>query len=153
MSCTVWAIMSTNTFNLKWRDNAALRLSNMKGWTLLMLHWRSFLGWGNNKQTSNAQSCYATNHKLVIDIQYWVSNYYRLHSDALWPLNFWSTSMHIMWQRDGVSLSHSCALGRQLMACTSCHQFLINIARLPHHSSSNYFSLISMTYHQQFQLS
>jgi len=96
---------------------------------------------------------YAMNCILIIDIQHWVSEYHNLHPGALLHLNFWSTSIHIFWVRNDMALSHSCAFGRQYTACRSFPQFLVNIAGLPHLSSSSIFSLISMMYHNQFQLS
>jgi len=79
--------------------------------------------------------------------------YYRLHPVVLLPLNFWSTAIYVIWERNDVALSHSCAFSRQLTACRSFRYFLANIARLPHHCLSSFFSSISMTYHKQFQIS
>jgi len=106
-------------------------------------------GWANNKQPSYSQSLYATNCIHVVHIQYCISNYFCLHPEAFWPLDFWSISMHVMSVRDDVALLHSCAFGQQLMACRSFYQFLINIAQLSHLSSSSSFSSICMTYHKQ----
>ena len=149
VSIAFLAITPTNTFTLEWSDNAALWWSNVKGWKSLTLYWRLFLEWGNDKQPLYTQSLYATNRILIIDIRYCVSNYVRLDPEAFWPLDFWSISLHVMWLRDDVALSHSCTFSRQLMACRSFHQLLINIARLPHLSSSSSFSSISVMYHKQ----
>jgi len=121
VSCAVWAITPTNTFTLERRDNAALRLSNVKDWTSLTHHCRLFLEWGYDKLPSYTQSLYATNGILIIDIQYGISDYYCLHSEVLWPHDFWSTSMHIIEVRDDVALSHSWAFGWQLTAYWSFH--------------------------------
>jgi len=107
----------------------------------------------SSKQPLYTQYFYATNHILIIDLQYCVCMYYHLHPGGLLPLNFWSTTIYTIWVRNGVAQSHSRDFGRQLMACRSFHYFLVNIARLPHHSSSSFFSSISMTYHKQFQIS
>jgi len=93
------------------------------------------------------------NHILIIDIQNCVCMYYRLHPAVLLPLNFWSTAIYAIWVGDDVALSFSHTFGRQLTVCRSVHSFLVNIARLPHHSLSSSFFSISMTYHKQFQLS
>jgi len=166
---------------------------------LLMLRWRSFLGWGNEYvachysykadhyihigriwqcspliakcvgrkivdapltltlkpsiQSSYSQYMYATNCTVIIPNQYSVSMYCQWHLEALWPLHFWSTTIHVIWVMDDVALSNSRALGWQLMACWSFHLFLINIAQLPQLSSSSSVFSISMTYHKQFETS
>jgi len=66
---------------------------------------------------------------------------------------FLSTSVHAIWLREDMALSHSCAPGLQLMACSLFHKFLVNIARLRHHSSSSSFSSISMTHYKEFEIS
>jgi len=106
-----------------------------------------------SKQPLYTQWLYATNHILIIDLQYCICMYYRLHPGVLLPLNFWSTGSYTISVRNDLALSHSRAIGRQLTACRSFHQFLVNIARLPHHSLSSSFTSISMTYHKQFQIS
>ena len=106
-------------------------------------------GWGHNKQPSYTESSYATNCIQVIDIQCCVSNYLCLHPEALGPLDLWPISLQVMCVTDDVALLRSCAFGWQLMPCRSFHQFLIHIARLPHRSSSSYFSSSSITYHNQ----
>jgi len=118
---------------------------------LKIIHARLTLifGWGNNTHPLYTQLLYVTNHIHNIDIRYWVSKYFRLHTEALWPLNFWSISINVMWVGDDVALSRSCAFGRQLTACRSFHQLFSNIAWLPHVSSSRSFSSICMTYIKQ----
>jgi len=106
-----------------------------------------------SKQPVYTQSLYATNHIQIIDIQYCVCKYYRLHPGVLLPLYFKWTAFHTVWVRYDVALSHSSAFGWQFAACRSFHQFLVNIARLPHLALSSFFSSISMTYHKQYQIS
>lgn len=96
---------------------------------------------------------YSTNCILIIDIQYWVSMYYCLHSRVLLPLKFWSTTIHSIWVRVDAALSNACASGRQFALCTSFHLFFVNIVRHPHLSLSSAFSLISIMYHMQFEIS
>jgi len=121
VSCAIGTITLTNSFTLEWRDNAVLWLLNLKDWKSLTLHWHWFIRLGNDKQSSYTRSLYATNRIVVIDVQYCVSNYCCLHPEALWPLDFWSPSIHVMWVSDDVAQSHSCAFGRQLTACRSYH--------------------------------
>ena len=123
----------------------------------LTLHWRSIeapltiiFGWGNDQQPAYTQLSFGTNRKHVIDFWYFVSNYFHIHREALWLLDYWSICMQIMWVTDDVALSCFCHFGRQLAVCRSFHQLLINIARLPHLSSSSSSSSISMTYQMQF---
>jgi len=105
-----------------------------------------------SKQRSYTQLLYATNRILIIDIHHWVSEYYHLHPGALLPPNVWSTSSQVIWARNDVALSHTCAFGWQFTPCRSFHWFFVNIARLPHPSSSSSLSMISMLYYKQFQL-
>jgi len=79
--------------------------------------------------------------------------YYRMHPEALWPLNFWSTTIHMVWVMYDLALYHSHAFNRQFTACRLSHQFVINTAQLAHLSSSSSFSSISMTYHRHFSQS
>ena len=107
----------------------------------------------SSTQPSYSQKLCATNRIWIFNIQHCVSEYYHLYQGALLPLNFWSTSIHVIWAGNDVALSHSCACGRQFTACRSFHMFLLNIARFRHLSSSSSFSSNSMTYHKRFQLS
>jgi hypothetical protein len=105
-----------------------------------------------SKQCLYNKQSYATNHILIIDIHYCVCMYYRLYPGVLLPLNFWSTAIYATWVRNDVALSHSCSFALQLTACRSYPQFLVNIARLSHHSLSSTFSSTSMMNHKRFQI-
>jgi len=74
-----------------------------------------------SKQPSYTEYLDPMNSILIIDIQFCVSKYYHLHPGTLWPLNFWLTTFHIIWVRDNMALSQSCAFGRQFNACRSFH--------------------------------
>jgi hypothetical protein len=74
-----------------------------------------------SKQPLFTQSLYSTNYMNIIDIQYCVCMYYRLHAGGLLPLSFWLTIIHAIWVRDDVALSHSRAFRRQFMACRLFH--------------------------------
>jgi len=74
-----------------------------------------------SKQPSYTQYLYAKNGILIIDIQYWICKYYHFHPGASLTLNFWSTSIHIIWARSNVALSYSCTFGRQFTTCRSFH--------------------------------
>ena len=93
------------------------------------------------------------NHMHIFDIHDGVCMYYRLHPAVLLPLNFWSTAIYALWGGKNFAQSHSRTFGWQFVACKSFHQFCVMIAQLPHHFLSSSFSLISMTYHKQFQIS
>ena len=67
-----------------------------------------------SKKPSYTQSLFATNHTLIVDIHYHVSKYYHFHPEALWPLNFWSTSIHVIWVRDEVAYHIPALLARNL---------------------------------------
>ena len=54
-----------------------------------------------------------------MDNQYSVSMYNYLHSEASWPHNVWSATIHSIRVIDDIALSHSCAFGRQFTACRS----------------------------------
>jgi len=79
--------------------------------------------------------------------------YYRLHLAALRPLNFWSTTIYVVWVRDEVAQSHSCEFGWQFTACRSFHYVVIHVAWLHHLFSSSSSSSIVMTYHEEFYIS
>jgi hypothetical protein len=98
------------------------------------------------RQPLYTQWLYATNHILIIAIQYWVCMYYRFHPVVLLPLNFWSSAIYAIWVRNNVALAQSRAFGRHLTACRWFHQFLGNTAQLRHHSVSSSFSSICITY-------
>jgi len=89
-------------------------------------------------------------HKADIDSQYIVSMKNHLHPNTLRALNFWSTTMHVIWAMNDVALSCSSTFGRQSMAYRSIHQCSIYIGRHPHRFSSSSFPSICMTYHKQF---
>jgi len=73
------------------------------------------------KQHLYTQYLWGTNHMDIIGIHYCVCMYYRLHAGVLLPFNFWSTTIHTTWVRDGVARSHSRAFVRHFMACRSFH--------------------------------
>jgi len=106
-----------------------------------------------SKQPSYIQTLYAMNHILLMDIQYCVCRNYHLHPGSKLPLNFWSTSIHIIWLWDDMSLSHSSAFGLQFLAHKSFHKFSVKRTLPPHAFPSSSFPSISMTYHKQFQIS
>jgi len=78
-------------------------------------------GLGNDKWSSYTESSCATDYIHIIDIRYCISNYFHLHPEGFWHFNLWSISMHVMWVRDDVAPSRSCAFGWQLTACKSFH--------------------------------
>jgi len=102
------------------------------------------------KQSLDAQQLDAKMHAVVVGRQWIVSMYKYSLRKASKPLNFSSTTTHITWVINDVALSGYSTFSWQFTACRSKHHCLINIARLPHLSSSSSFSVISMTYHKQF---
>jgi len=68
-----------------------LRLKIVEALLTLTLH--------TSIQWSYSQWMYARNCTVIIDNQYWVVLYYPLHPVALWPLNVWSTTFHVIWVR------------------------------------------------------
>jgi len=93
------------------------------------------------------------NQIIIINNQRISSMYDHLHPEPSCPLNFRTTTIHVIWMMDDVASAHSRAYGWQFQVCWFLHWFLINIAWLPHLSWSSSFSSISMTYHKQFSKS
>jgi len=80
-------------------------------------------------------------------LRFWVLSF---ALEALWHFNFSSTSINIVWVRNDVDLSDSCTFGWQFKVYRSFHYVLINIARIPHLTSSIFFSSISVTHPSNF---
>ena len=88
-------------------------------------------------------------HTIITDIQYIISMCNHMHPKASWPLDFWSTTILVLWDMDEVAPSHSSALCQQLTACRFVDYFFINIAQLPLLAWSSSITSICMTYHKQ----
>jgi len=69
-----------------------------------------------SKQPLYTQHLDPMNCILILEIQHCISTHYLLHPEALWPLDFWSTSINDDWVRDDVTLPHSCAFNWQFTA-------------------------------------
>jgi len=124
-------------------ENVSLKIVDAQLTLNLMIYWQSV----------GAQQLYVKMHIVVIGSQWIISMYKHLHPNASKPLNFWSSTWHIIWVINDVGPSHSSAFGWQLTAYTSVHSFLIYLALLPHLLSCSSFSAISITYHKQFSTS
>jgi len=98
----------------------------------------------------NVQWLYDMNQWTTIDNEWIVSMYDHLHPESSWPLNFRTTTIHVISVMDDEASEHSHTFGRQFKLCWFSRYLLINIARIPHLSWSGSFSSISMTYHKQF---
>jgi len=87
-----------------------------KGVWLIIIDTPLTPAWNTSKRSFYTQLFYTTNCIVIIDSQYGLSLYNRLHAEALWSLNYWSTTIHIIWVMHGMALLHSRRFGQQFMS-------------------------------------
>jgi len=92
-------------------ENVRLKIVDNPFTRNLMTYWQSV----------GAQQLYLKMHIVIIGSQSIISMYQHLNPNASKPLNFWSTTRHIIWVIDDVGPSRSTAFGRQLTAYNSVH--------------------------------
>jgi hypothetical protein len=92
-------------------------------------------------------------HMVCIGGQYTASAYYHLHWKASRPLRFRATTIQSIRMMNELDPSWFSICDQQFTVQKLIDEFSIYVAWPPHHSSSSWFSLTSMTYLKQWTIS